>query len=51
MAVNNSAFTKADLEAYKDAAAKRGALTAMLNYRNVLATTAASYDWSSQFQR
>ncbi|MBF2021585.1 MAG: alpha/beta hydrolase [Hydrococcus sp. C42_A2020_068] len=32
MAVDKSAFTTADLEAYKDAAAKRGALTAMLNY-------------------
>ncbi|MFH7024709.1 MAG: alpha/beta fold hydrolase [Heteroscytonema crispum UTEX LB 1556] len=32
MAVNKSAFTKADIDAYKDAAAKRGALTAMLNY-------------------
>jgi pimeloyl-ACP methyl ester carboxylesterase len=32
MAVSKSAFTQADLEAYKDAAAKRGALTAMLNY-------------------
>ena len=31
MAVNKNAFTPADLEAYKDAAAKRGALTAMLN--------------------
>jgi pimeloyl-ACP methyl ester carboxylesterase len=31
-ATNKSAFTPADLEAYKDAAAKRGALTAMLNY-------------------
>lgn len=32
MAVDQSAFRQADLEAYKDAAAKRGALTAMLNY-------------------
>jgi pimeloyl-ACP methyl ester carboxylesterase len=32
MAVDKSAFTQEDLEAYKDAAAKRGALTAMLNY-------------------
>jgi len=45
MAVNNSAFTKADLEAYKDAAAKRGALTAMLNYyRNVWQQRLLSYD-------
>lgn len=36
MAVNKSAFTPADIDAYKDAAAKRGALTAALNYyRNV----------------
>lgn len=32
MAVDKSAFSKADINAYKDAAAKRGALTAMLNY-------------------
>jgi epoxide hydrolase 4 len=32
MAINKSVFTKADIDAYKDAAAKRGALTAMLNY-------------------
>lgn len=37
MAVNKSAFTPEDLEAYKDAAAKRGALTATLNYyRNAI---------------
>ncbi len=36
MAIDKSAFTKEDLNAYKDAAAKRGALTAMLNYyRNI----------------
>lgn len=35
-AVNKSAFTQTDLVAYKEAAAKPGALTAMLNYyRNV----------------
>jgi epoxide hydrolase 4 len=32
MAIDKTAFTKDDLEAYKDAAAKRGALTAMMNY-------------------
>lgn len=32
MAVDKSAFTQADIAAYKDAAAKRGALTAMINY-------------------
>lgn len=31
-AVNKAAFSLADIEAYKDAAAKRGALTAMVNY-------------------
>ncbi|MGL5083230.1 MAG: alpha/beta fold hydrolase [Microcoleaceae cyanobacterium] len=36
MAVDKSAFTQADLDAFKDAAAKRGALTAMVNYyRNI----------------
>jgi epoxide hydrolase 4 len=38
-AIDKSAFTEADIEAYKDAAAKRGALTAMINYyRNILQT-------------
>jgi pimeloyl-ACP methyl ester carboxylesterase len=37
MAVHKSAFTPEDLEAYKDAAAKRGAMTAALNYyRNAI---------------
>ena len=31
-AIDKTAFTPTDLEAYKDAAAKRGALTAMFNY-------------------
>ena len=35
-AIDQTAFSTTDIEAYKDAAAKRGALTAMLNYyRNV----------------
>ncbi|RCJ17900.1 epoxide hydrolase [Nostoc sp. ATCC 43529] len=35
-AFNKNAFTEADINVYKDAAAKRGALTAMLNYyRNI----------------
>jgi len=50
MAVNNSAFTKADLEAYKDAC-QNGALTAMLNYYRNLATTAAVTTERSKFQR
>ncbi len=32
MAINKNVFTPADIEAYKDAASRRGALTAMLNY-------------------
>ncbi len=32
MAVDKNTFTQADLDTYKDAAAKRGALTAMVNY-------------------
>lgn len=46
MAVNKSAFSKEDLEAYKDAAAKRGAMTAMLNYyRNIFAQGMLSQNW------
>jgi pimeloyl-ACP methyl ester carboxylesterase len=37
MAVDKSAFSLADIEAYKDAASRRGALSAMINYyRNAL---------------
>jgi pimeloyl-ACP methyl ester carboxylesterase len=32
MAINKSTFSQADIEIYKDAASKRGALTAMINY-------------------
>lgn len=47
MAVNKSAFTQADIDAYKDAAAKRGAMTAALNYyRNVGQQGLLSSDWS-----
>jgi pimeloyl-ACP methyl ester carboxylesterase len=47
MAVNKSALTQADIEAYKDAAAKRGALTAMVNYyRNILQQRFFNQDWS-----
>lgn len=47
MAVDKNTFTQADLEAYKDAAAKRGALTAMLNYyRNIFQQRMISQDWS-----
>lgn len=45
-AVNKSAFTQADLDAYKDAAAKRGALTAMLNYyRNIVQLLTTKTSW------
>lgn len=47
MAVNKSAFTNADIEAYKNAAAKRGTLTAVLNYyRNFGQQRILSSDWS-----
>ena len=47
MAVSKSAFTNADIEAYKDAAAKRGTLTAALNYyRNFGQQRTLSSDWS-----
>lgn len=46
MAIDKSAFTAADLEAYKDAVAKRGALTAMLNYyRNIFQQGLTQTDW------
>jgi epoxide hydrolase 4 len=46
MAVDKTAFTKPDIEAYKNAAAKRGALTAMLNYyRNIFQQKILNPDW------
>ncbi|MDV2994238.1 MAG: Soluble epoxide hydrolase [Chroococcidiopsis sp. SAG 2025] len=46
MAVNKSAFTPEDIAAYKDAAAKRGALTAALNYyRNMLQQGMTNPNW------
>ncbi|MBG1269695.1 alpha/beta fold hydrolase [Nostoc sp. WHI] len=45
-AVNKSAFTKADIDAYKNAAAKRGALTRMLNYyRNIFQQRILNQNW------
>ncbi len=45
-AVNKNAFTSSDLEAYKNAAAKPGALTAMLNYyRNNLTSFLPNKKW------
>ncbi|HEY9602090.1 MAG TPA: alpha/beta hydrolase [Allocoleopsis sp.] len=46
MAVHNNAFTSADIEAYKDAAAKRGALTAMINYYRNAFTGIMQREWS-----
>lgn len=46
MAVNRSAFSEKDLEAYKNAAAKPGALTAMINYyRNVFSSNFMQQKW------
>ncbi|RCJ28484.1 epoxide hydrolase [Nostoc minutum NIES-26] len=46
-AFNKSAFTQADLDAYKDAAAKRGAIAAMLNYyRNNLQQFMSNRKWN-----
>jgi len=46
MAVDKSAFTQADIDAYKDAASKRGALTAALNYyRNVWQQGLLNHNW------
>lgn len=45
-ATNKNAFSPADLEAYKNAAAKRGALTAMINYyRSNLDMLLQPKDW------
>ncbi|AFY59375.1 alpha/beta fold hydrolase [Synechococcus sp. PCC 6312] len=44
-AINQTAFTPADLEAYKNAASRRGALRAMLNYYRNLAPGLGERDW------
>lgn len=47
MAIRKAAFTEADLRAYKTAAAKPGALTAMVNYYRALAGGSfLQRDWS-----
>ena len=47
MAVDKNAFTQADIEAYKQAAAKPGAITAALNYyRNIFHQKLLNRDWS-----
>ncbi|MEC4806010.1 MAG: alpha/beta hydrolase [Jaaginema sp. PMC 1079.18] len=46
LAIDKTTFTRADLNAYKDAAAKRGALTAMVNYyRNITESITRSRSW------
>lgn len=47
MAINKSAFSKEDIDAYKDAAAKRGAIKAMINYyRNIFGPENFNQNWS-----
>jgi pimeloyl-ACP methyl ester carboxylesterase len=46
MAVNKNAFTPADIQAYKDAASRPGALTAMLNYYRNAFPMMLRDDWS-----
>jgi epoxide hydrolase 4 len=47
MAVDKNAFTQADIDAFKAAAAKPGALTAMLNYyRNIFQQRVFKKNWS-----
>lgn len=46
MAVDKSTFSQTDIEAYKDAAAKRGALTAMINYYRNAFDTFGQGEWS-----
>lgn len=46
MAVDKSTFSQADIEAYKDAAAKRGALTAMINYYRSAFGSFGQQEWS-----
>ena len=47
MAIKKSAFSTEDINAFKDAAAKRGALTAMINYyRNIFSAGMFNQNWS-----
>lgn len=45
MAIDKSTFTQDDIEAYKNAAAKRGTLTAMINYYRNAFTTFGQGNW------
>lgn len=46
MAVDKSAFTQADIDAYKNAAAKPGALTAMINYYRNAFSSFQQQEWT-----
>jgi len=46
MAINKSAFSSQDIEAYKNAASRRGALTAMLNYYRNAFSNMGKQNWS-----
>lgn len=46
MAVNKDAFTQEDIEAYKNAAAKRGALRAMVNYYRNALSELSQQEWN-----
>lgn len=46
MAVDKNSFTEKDIEAYKNAASRRGALTAMLNYYRNALTTFVQQNWT-----
>jgi pimeloyl-ACP methyl ester carboxylesterase len=46
MAVNKSAFTPADIDTYKEAVAKHGALTPMLNYYRNALSSFRQQNWS-----
>lgn len=45
MAIDKNSFTQNDIEAYKDAMAKRGAPTAMINYYRNIFTALDKGDW------
>lgn len=46
MTIKKSTFTSADIEAYKDAASRRGSLTAMINYYRNALTNLKPQNWS-----
>ncbi|MEW6494076.1 MAG: alpha/beta hydrolase [Cyanobacteriota bacterium] len=46
MAIDKSAFTQADIEAYRDAVSKPGALTAMINYYRNAFSSFQQQEWT-----